>query len=431
MRSYQETLDYLYTHLPVFQRVGNSAYKKDLKNTLLLSEAIGNPHEKLPCIHVAGTNGKGSVSHILAAILQAHGYRVGIYSSPHYKDFRERIKINNKYISEQAVVDFTEKMKGYFETVKPSFFEATVVMAFDYFAKEKVDFAVIEVGLGGRLDSTNIITPLISVITNISYDHMDILGDTLEKIAGEKAGIIKPEVPVVIGETHPETMNLFLKISKEKNAPLIFADQQVQLQTIENNPEGICAGYEIKLNENESFVREYCSDLTGRFQAENIRTALAAIFVLKNSLPINYEKISAGILNARTATGLIGRFQVIHHNPMVICDSAHNEGGIRMLLKEIDEIGFEQLHIVFGTVQEKDLSKILPLLPKYAKYYFCKANLPRALDAQQLKEKAMEYELTGSAYANVAAAYEAALDQASASDLVVVTGSIFVVAEVV
>jgi len=422
--TYPETLDYLFSQLPMYQRIGSAAYKADLNNTIALCQAAGNPHQKLKCIHVAGTNGKGSVSHIIASVLQEQGYKVGLYTSPHYKDFRERIKINGTYIPEYAVVDFVAKYKTVFETIQPSFFEMTVLMAFEYFVQQQVDYAVIEVGLGGRLDSTNVITPLLSVITNISFDHTDLLGNTLEKIAAEKAGIIKNGVPVIIGETHPETKNVFINKARQCHAPIIFADaEQLPVSSqFNNNYHCITIG-----------SRQVETDLYGNYQTLNIRTALAALDYINQHqlIPLTPHALLNGLKNVKTNTRFTGRFQVVSKQPLVILDSAHNPSGLTLLLQQILGFRFNRLHVVYGTVADKDLSKVLPLLPAHATYYFCKANIPRGLDANLLQTQAQTFNLQGKAYATVRHAYEAALWQAGENDLVLVAGSIFVVAEVI
>jgi dihydrofolate synthase/folylpolyglutamate synthase len=426
---YQETLNYLFAQLPMYQRVGSVAFKKDLTNTLALSEIANNPHEKLKCIHVAGTNGKGSVSHIIAAVLQTQGYKVGLYTSPHYKDFRERIKINGTYISEEAVIEFVENNKKHFEAINPSFFEMTVVMAYDYFVNQQVDYAIIEVGLGGRLDSTNIITPLLSVITNISYDHTDMLGNTLSAIAFEKAGIIKHNVPVIIGETHPETEPVFYNVAKEKNASILFAEKENEVIVLEKSWNNTNINFRLKKETNF----QYTTDLKGDYQLKNLNTALTALHYLNNNIiiKVDNEALSKGLKNVIGIAKLIGRFQVIDTNPLVIFDSAHNEGGLKVLMKEINEIANGELYIVFGTVKDKDLTKVLPILPKNAKYYFCKADIPRGLDAGELNNTACNYGLVGKVFKNSVEALNEAKKTANKNDIVLVTGSIFVVAELV
>jgi len=413
----------------MYQRVGSTAFKKDLTNTIALCEANNNPHKKLKCIHVGGTNGKGSVSHIIAAVLQENGYKVGLYTSPHYKDFRERIKINGEFISEGAVVTFTENNKEIFKKIAPSFFEMTVVMAFDYFVKQEVDYAVIEVGLGGRLDSTNVIEPLLSIITNISFDHTDMLGNTLPEIAFEKAGIIKSNIPVIIGEINEETKSVFDNIAKAKNAQIQFADVNNNILKLNSD---LVNGTTFEFNNKRNNKINFKTDLIGNYQLKNLNTALASIYYLKqnNIVPINELSIESGIQKVKQLSKFTGRFQVLQMNPTVIIDSAHNEGGIKELFKEIKQFTYKELHIVFGTVKDKDLSKILPLLPKRATYYFCKANIPRGLEAKQLFHHAKEHNLSGNYFNSVEVAYNTALSNAKKEDLILVTGSIFIIAEV-
>ena len=393
--------------MPMYQRIGAGAFKKDLTNTILLASRLGDAHKNFKSIHVAGTNGKGSVSHMLASVLQEAGYKVGLYTSPHLKDFRERIKINGKEISEQAVINFIDHNKDFLEANKLSFFEMTVGMAFDHFSREKVDIAVIEVGLGGRLDSTNIITPLLSVITNIGMDHTEMLGNSLEQIAGEKAGIIKPGVPVVIGENQPETKPVFSETAAHLNAQIIFAED----------------------TETENQV----SDLRGDYQVKNIKTVLTAIQQLNknSSWNISQENIKQGLLKVKANTGLRGRWDILQHEPKVICDTAHNAEGLIYALRQLAKEKFENLHIVMGVVNDKDLDKILPLFPKDANYYFCKPNVPRGMDAEILKKKSLEFGLKGEVYSSVSKAYAEALKKASSRDVIYVGGSTFTVAEII
>lgn len=402
--TYQQTIEWMFKQLPMYQTQGASAFKKDLTNTVLLAKHLNNPENGFKSIHVAGTNGKGSVSNMLASILQEAGYKVGLYTSPHLKDFRERIKINGKDISEEFVCSFMEKNKPFFEENHLSFFEMTVGLAFDYFTKEKVDVAVIETGLGGRLDSTNIITPLVSVITNIGFDHMQFLGDTLEKIAYEKAGIIKNNVPVIVGEYKPETKVIFETKAKEMNADITFASD-------------------------EDFP-EYESDLTGDYQQKNKKTVLAALNVLNNHFSISDANIKDGFLNVVKNTGFMGRWQILQHNPMVVCDTAHNADGLKIVVNQIAKQKFDVLRIVFGVVNDKDLTEILPLMPKNAIYYFCKPNLMRGLDANILQEEFSRHDLKGKVYASVADAYKNALNDAGKNDFIYAGGSTFVVAEI-
>lgn len=404
--NYQETTAWMFKQLPMYQLQGAIAYKKDLTNTHLLINHLGNPHKNLKFIHVAGTNGKGSCSHMLASILQEAGYKVGLYTSPHLKDFRERIKINKEEITEEFVCDFIKSNKTFFEANDISFFEMSVGLAFDYFAKEKVDIAVIEVGMGGRLDATNIISALVSVITNIGLDHTQFLGNTLEAIAAEKAGIIKPQIPVVIGEYTTETKNVFLANAKENNSPIYFASDLIS----ENYP----------------------SDLIGEYQLHNKKTVLQTIKVLNSQtdFKISQENIESGLSNVVKNTGLMGRWQQLGEAPKIICDTAHNKNGLEIVLNQIKKEKFNQLHIVLGVVNDKDLEEVLPLFPKDAKYYFCKPNIPRGLDASILKEKATLFELKGEIYNSVSEAYKTAKESASTNDFIYVGGSTFVVAEI-
>ena len=432
--TYPETIQYLYSQLPLFTRVGQSAYKANLDNTIELCKRLDNPQHKFKSVHVGGTNGKGSTSHMLAAILQTAGYKTGLYTSPHLKDFRERIRINGQMISERGVIDFVREHKQGFEEIKPSFFEMTVALAFDLFAREKVDIAIIEVGLGGRLDSTNIISPLLSVITNIGWDHMDILGDTLPLIAAEKAGIIKKDVPVIIGEFQPEVEQVFVDKALEQNAPITFASHEWDIYNgtskfeptkeyldfnIEKKP-GIFPFYHLQL------------DLTGKYQLKNIKTVLSAIENLKaRGFEIGDNAIRAGLRQVKTLTGLHGRWEVLSKNPLTICDTGHNPEGIAEVLKNISSTIFEHLHFVMGVVNDKDISKILDMLPKNATYYFCRPDIPRGLDAESLRLKAQSYGLNGAAYTSVLTALKSAQEKAGKNDLVFVGGSTFVVAEVV
>ncbi|MFV8378130.1 bifunctional folylpolyglutamate synthase/dihydrofolate synthase [Flavobacterium sp. LB3R33] len=404
--NYQETINWMFNQLPMYQLQGASAYKKDLTNTHLLLAHLENPQEKLKCIHVAGTNGKGSTSHMLASILQEAGYKVGLYTSPHLKDFRERIKINGKDISEEFVTDFTNEHKSFFESNDMSFFEMTVGLAFDYFAKEKVDIAVIEVGMGGRLDATNILTPLVSVITNIGLDHMQFLGNTLESIAFEKAGIIKPNIPIIIGEYTPETRPVFLAKAKECKSEIYFAADLI--------------------------LETYSSDLIGDYQIHNKKTVLQTVNVLnsQNEFKITPKNIKSGLLNVVKNTGLQGRWQQLREYPKVICDTAHNKNGLEIVLNQIQKEDFDTLHIVLGVVNDKDLDEILPLFSKKAIYYFCKPNIPRGLDVLILKQKAASFDLKGEVYNSVSEAYQKALENAETNDFIYIGGSTFVVAEI-
>ncbi|PXY43943.1 bifunctional folylpolyglutamate synthase/dihydrofolate synthase [Flavobacterium hydrophilum] len=403
--NYQETTNWMFNQLPMYQLLGASAYKEDLTNIKLLAAHLDNPQNRLKCIHVAGTNGKGSTSHMLASVLQESGYKVGLYTSPHLKDFRERIKISGVEISEEFVIDFIAKHKDFFEANDLSFFEMSVGLAFDYFASEKVDIAIIEVGLGGRLDATNIITPLISVITNIGLDHTQFLGNTLEAIAGEKAGIIKPNVPVVIGEYTPETQSVFLAKAEEKKAPIYFASDLI--------------------------AEVFPSDLIGDYQFHNKKTVQETIAVLnaQNKFKVSDENLKKGLLQVFKNTGLQGRWQQLGENPKIICDTAHNKHGLTVVMNQIRKETFENLHIVLGVVNDKDLDSILPLFPKKAIYYFCRPDSSRGLATEILKEAAKNQDLFGEKYDSVKDAFAAARKNACENDFIYVGGSTFVVAE--
>ncbi|WP_307294845.1 bifunctional folylpolyglutamate synthase/dihydrofolate synthase [Pedobacter agri] len=428
--NYQQTLDYLYSKLPMFTRVGASAFKKDLTNTIIFCEALDNPQQKFKTIHVAGTNGKGSTSHMLAAILQAQGYKTGLYTSPHLKDFRERIRINGKMISKSEVISFVKNQEKLIDEVQPSFFEVTVAMAFDHFAKHQVDVAIIEVGLGGRLDSTNIIQPELSVITNISMDHTNMLGNTLEEIASEKAGIIKKSTPVVIGETQAKSAPVFIAKAKEMNAPILFADAILTAQNFKiRNAKLFLAVYQDDQIKYENLI----CDLTGTYQHKNILTVLQSIAVLNTTtkFQVSNDSIYAGLKQVKKLTGLQGRWQTLSKNPLVICDTGHNEAGIAEVIKNIAQTPFEKLHIVFGMVKDKDISKALSMMPKNATYYFCKPDLERALDANELKNQAKAFKLYGKSYPSVVDAKENAMNSAKENDLIFIGGSTFVVAEAI
>jgi dihydrofolate synthase/folylpolyglutamate synthase len=425
--TYEESIHYLYNKLPLFSRTGAKAYKADLKNTVALCEYLGNPENKIKTVHIAGTNGKGSTSHMLAAIFQENGYKTGLYTSPHLKDFRERIRVNGSMIPQQVVADFVEKTRDISDTIKPSFFELTFSMALDYFASEKVDIAIIETGLGGRLDSTNVIKPLLSVITNIGYDHMDILGDTLSKIAYEKAGIIKPNVPVVIGETFPETKVVFENKASDTKSPLFFANDEFEILASKYNIQHL----EIEvLNKKSGEKNDFLLDLNGNYQQKNILAVLEAIDLLKDNFSLNPDKIKSALSKVKTLTGLHGRWDVIQQDPLVVMDVAHNEDGIRQLVLQIQQSTFEKLHIIFGMVKDKDPDKVLNQFPPDASYYFTKAQIPRALPENDLQQKALDYNLVGDTFSDVNLALESALLHASEKDLIVICGSVFIVGEV-
>lgn len=427
--TYTETLDFLYHSLPVFQHIGGSAYKPGFDNIVALEQELGEPHRRFRSVHVAGTNGKGSVSHMLAAVLQAAGYRTGLFTSPHLKDFRERIKVNGQMISEEEVVNFVEQYREAIDRIQPSFFEITTAIAFDYFAREQVDVAVIEVGMGGRLDSTNVIRPLASVITNISWDHAQFLGDTLEKIAGEKAGIIKEMTPVVIGESQIESQLTFITRAKECSAPILFADQLyrvVDRQYVGVNQQQFTI--ESRLD-GETFALTV--DLLGDYQRKNILTVLTTLDVLNGSggLTLPREAVVEGLASAAATTGLSGRWQVVNKAPLTVCDTGHNEGGLREIVAQIARQHYRKLYMVLGFVADKDLDKVLPLLPKEAHYLFTRAGIERALDEKLLAERAAAYGLLGETLPNVTTAVKRARELASPEDMIYIGGSTFIVAE--
>lgn len=426
--NYPETIDYLFTRLPMFSRMGSAAFKKDLTNTIALCAALGDPHKKFKSIHVGGTNGKGSVSHMLAAVLQSAGYKTGLYTSPHLYDFRERIRINGEMVSEEYVVDFVERIKPLVEEISPSFFEITVAMAFDYFALQGVDIAVIEVGLGGRLDSTNIITPELSVITNIGKDHTNMLGNTLPEIAGEKAGIIKKSVPVVIGERHPQTEPVFTNKAQQMDAPLYFAEDRFEAKKWEFTPDTISI---TALDKERQAEATYQLDLPGIYQTKNLKTVLQSITLLRQQgWHITDQQVQAALASVKKLTGLRGRWEVIHHEPTIVLEVAHNEDGLRQMLQHLEGLSFQKLHMVYGMVKDKEADPVMALLPKNALYYFTQAHIPRALPAAELAHKAKEYGLQGIPYEDVNTALHAAKRAAAKDDLIVVCGSIFLVAEV-
>ncbi len=410
----------------MFSRIGAKAFKPDLNNTKGLCKFLGNPEKQIKTVHIAGTNGKGSVSHMLAAIFQQCGYRTGLYTSPHLKDFRERIKVNGQMIDKKFVSAFVKKTQNITDEIKPSFFELTFAMSLDYFAQQKVDIAIIETGLGGRLDSTNVITPLLSIITNIGYDHMDILGNTLRKIAKEKAGIIKKNIPVVIGESLPETKNVFTTRADKLNAPLFFAQQQFRIVATNYSHQHL----EIIVRNNNRSEDKYLFDLNGIYQQNNLLTVLTCIPILKKTFSLPNKKIKTALQNVKKLTGLYGRWEIILPNPFVVLDVAHNQDGMRQLLLQVNKCKYNQLHIVIGMVKDKDITKMIAQLPSDAQYYFTQAQLPRALSSVDLKKIAEGYYLKGHSYSSVNSAVKSALNAASPDDMVLVCGSIFVVGEV-
>ncbi|WP_303311514.1 folylpolyglutamate synthase/dihydrofolate synthase family protein [Hymenobacter sp. BT730] len=428
--NYQETLAYLYAQLPMFQRVGAAAITKSLANTEALAAALGNPERKFRSVHVAGTNGKGSSSNWLAAVLQAAGYKVGLYTSPHLREFTERIKINGQDISPAYLVDWVERWKPLFEQIKPSFFEMTVALAYEYFADEQVDIAIIEVGLGGRLDSTNIITPLVSLITNISFDHQALLGNTLPEIAAEKAGIIKPNVPVVISQTQPEVRAVFEQYASAVQAPLVFADEVYQVETV-GVPAADAEQQLVRVQRAGRPAQEYLLGLVGDYQRFNLPGVLAVLVRLREmGFQISEAALQEGLRDVRRLTGFRGRWQILGRRPLVVCDTGHNEAGIRSVVAQLRRLNYHRLHMVLGTVADKDVAAMLALLPKEAIYYFCQAAIPRALSAAELSTQAAGVGLSGGVFTSVAEAVHAARAAAAPDDVVFIGGSTFVVAEI-
>ncbi|MBX9853670.1 MAG: bifunctional folylpolyglutamate synthase/dihydrofolate synthase [Cytophagaceae bacterium] len=426
--NYQETIDYLYNSLPMFHRIGEAALKPSLDNTIKLCALLGNPQHKFKSVHIAGTNGKGSSSHMLASVLQAAGYKTGLFTSPHLKSFTERIKVNGKDISAQRIVDFVKKHKQDFEEIKPSFFEMTVALTFDYFADEKVDIAVVEVGLGGRFDSTNIITPLLSLITNISFDHQKILGNTLPEIASEKAGIIKTNIPVVISECQDEVNHVFLKKAKQQSSLLIPASEIYHLKNDRLEQGKLVADV---YKGNVLKYKDLVCGLAGKYQLKNIAGVLSSIdMLIKKGFNISEEHIRKGISSVVSLTGLKGRWQVLNEKPLTICDTVHNEGGIKQIVGQINSIRYKNLFFVLGVVNDKDITSILSFLPKNAYYFFCKPDITRGLDAYVLCSKAQEYSLKGEVISEVKKAVAAAKSKATSDDLIFIGGSTFVVAEI-
>jgi len=427
--TYQETLDFLFSQLPMYQRIGKAAYKADLETTLKLDAAFDHPHKTYKTIHVAGTNGKGSVSHSLASVLQEAGYKVGLYTSPHLRDFRERIRVNGQMITENSVIQFVQRNRKLLDELKPSFFEMTVAMAFDYFRTKAVDVAVIEVGMGGRLDSTNIIDPEVSVITNIGMDHTAFLGTTKEEIAGEKGGIIKANVPVVIGQTQTETLNVFQKLAEKNDTTIEFADQKYRISV---------ATYSV---DEQQILQIYQGDallfpdlrlgLLGQYQQKNVLTVLSAINQMqKKGFEISKQDIYEGLKKVIENTGMLGRWHYLGYNPRIICDTGHNQDGIEAIVKQIESTAYQELHFILGMVDDKDHDAVLNLLPKNALYYFTRASIPRSLAEDELKLRAKKYGLHGETYENPISALAAAKKNAASNDLIFIGGSTFVVADV-
>lgn len=426
--TYQQTVDYLFTRLPMFSRIGAAAIKKDITNTIKLCEALGNPHKKFKSIHIAGTNGKGSTSHMLASVLQTAGYTTGLYTSPHLYDFRERIKLNGKMCEPEFVVDFTRKIQSLIDEIEPSFFEITVAMAFEYFAQQHVDVAIIETGLGGRLDSTNIITPELSVITNIGWDHMQMLGNTLDAIAFEKAGIIKENVPVVIGETQDETKAVFGQKANESNAPIVFADDMKYVDAFSFED-----GY-LKIvvaDRRKDEKPTYHLDLTGLYQTKNLLTVLEAVHQLQlQGWKIEEKHVKEALQHTKKNTGLHGRWEVIQQRPKIVLDVAHNVDGMKLVMEQLEFETYHQLHIIIGMVKDKEIDQVLKLLPHHANYYFTKAQIPRALPEKELLVQAETLGLSGKSFADVNTALQEVLTHAKPNDLVLICGSVFLIAEV-
>lgn len=431
--NYQQTLDYLYAQLPMFHRIGPAAYKANLDNTLALAEYLGNPHKNFKTIHIAGTNGKGSVAHLLASVFQEAGYKTGLCTSPHLKDFRERFRINGKKIPEQFISDFVSQHKDFFQTLKPSFFELTMAMTFDYFAKEKVDIAIMETGLGGRLDSTNIITPEVSVITNVGLDHTNLLGNTIEAIAGEKGGIIKTGIPAVIGKSRPEASKVFEQIALKVGTEILFVEQHYLIESSSLENREYQPLLQLSVNSKGS-TRVVESALTGTYQKENILTAVAVVDIINRDgvFQLPDEALKAGLKNVIRNTGIAGRWQILERNPLVICDTGHNADGIRSIMENIGQTPHRHLHFVLGMMNDKDISGIISLLPiDNTTYYFCKPDVPRGLNTDILRQTAEQSGLKGKDYNSVTLAFAAARSAAAKGDLVFVGGSTFVVAEVV
>ena len=426
--TYQETVSYLYSLLPAYHRVGKPAYKGDLNNTLELDRLFGHPHLRYRTVHVAGTNGKGSVSHMIASVMQEAGWRTGLYTSPHLKDFRERIKVDGRMMGEEDVISFVEEHDALIRRVQPSFFELTVAMAFDWFARMEVDVAVVEVGMGGRLDSTNIITPELSVITNIGHDHMEFLGDTLAAVAGEKAGIIKEGVPVVIGETQEDTEQVFRGRAATMNAPVTFADTVFRCSLGRFSASRATRSFRLTDLRSGDVLRG-STPLGGEAQQRNIQTVAAAVEILSGAFGLESKHFLSGMANVVASTGLLGRWQVLSRKPLTVCDTGHNREGLEYVKKQIESTPRNNLHMVIGFVSDKDLSSVLPLFPRDATYYFTRASVPRALDEKLLMAEAMKYGLIGDSYPSVIGALEAAHAAALPDDMIFIGGSTFVVAD--
>jgi len=426
--NYSDTLEFLYSSLPMYQRIGKAAYKSDLNTTVRLDNYFDNPHRAFGTIHVAGTNGKGSVSHMLASVMQSAGYRTGLYTSPHFMDFRERIRVNGIMVDKAYVVDFVEDNKDIIKDLELSFFEMTVAMAFLYFKHKNVDVAVIETGMGGRLDSTNIITPEISVITNIGFDHTQYLGDTLEKIAAEKAGIIKHGIPVVIGKANKEVREVFIAKAHEMDSEIYFADDHYSVRKPDGNNNIEEQVFSVH-KDGKNIIEELRTDMLGDYQALNIITVMQVLELMRKSWNINSESLHTGLRHVKENTGFMGRWQIMRKSPLVICDAGHNFDGLRLSISQLMKMGGNKIHIVLGTVNDKDIDSMLGVLPNNAKYYFTRAGIPRAMDEKILKEKASVYSLNGYSFDSVGDAYDSAMANAGTDDIIFIGGSTFVVAD--
>ncbi len=425
--NYQETLDYLFAQLPMFQRIGGAAYKADLSTTMALDTYFNHPHRQFPTIHVAGTNGKGSVSHMLASVFQQAGFKTGLYTSPHLIDFRERIKINGQMIPKNEVVDWVSKHKSIFEKFSPSFFEMTVALAFDYFSRQQVDIAIVEVGMGGRLDSTNIVSPELSVITNIGLDHTQFLGDTLAKIAAEKGGIIKPEIPVVVGEYHSETVNVFKEMASQRNAPLTLAHDRFELLHSDINETGFRTFHvRNKITDKEYKIE---LDLTGNYQKKNILTVLTSLEIACARFSLDFTASLHALKHTAATTGLMGRWQVLCNQPRVVADIAHNAHGLAGVVEQIKNVEFNTLHMVLGVVNDKDVKAMLNMLPQGAKFYFTQPSIPRAMKVETLYSQAISAGFDGEKFTDVGNAIKHALQMAKPDDMIYIGGSAFVVAD--
>ncbi len=426
--NYSATLEFLYSSLPMYQRIGKAAYKSDLNTTIRLDNYFGNPHRAFKTIHIAGTNGKGSVSHMLASVMQSAGYKTGLYTSPHFIDFRERIRVNGKLVDKGYIVDYVKDNRDIIKELEPSFFEMTVAMAFLYFKRENVDVAVIETGMGGRLDSTNIITPELSVITNIGFDHTQYLGDTLEKIAAEKAGIIKHKVPVVIGQANKEVRKVFIAKAREMKSDIYFADDIYSVKKSDEDSDSEKQVFNVYMD-GQRIIEKLSTDLLGDYQALNIITVMQVTELLRKSWNINSESLRTGLGNVKGNTGFAGRWQIMRQSPLVICDAGHNYDGLRFSISQLLKMKGNKIHVVLGMVNDKDIDSMLGLFPDSAEYYFTRAGIPRALDQEVLKEKASEYCLRGNSFSSVSDAYNSAMANANTGDIIFIGGSSFVVAD--